>query len=75
MHSILWCNLLKLTAFPKTPSPFNFRLRHEKLKIIPKDTGGPNAYKSLKYFDLEETPPMPAAPSTADIDDPFDIKI
>jgi len=51
------------------------RLRHEKLKIIPKDTGGPNAYQSLKYFDLEETPPLPSGPSTSYIDDPFDIKI
>eukprot|EP00794_Sanderia_malayensis_P006938 gene6938-7717_t len=51
------------------------RLRHERLKIIPKDNGGPNAYQSLKYFDLEETPPLPDAPSTTDIDDPFDIKI
>lgn len=51
------------------------RLRHERLKRTPKDVGGPNAYQTLTCFDLEDTPKLPNPPSSASIDDPFDITI
>lgn len=51
------------------------RLRHERLKRTPKDVGGPNAYQTLTCFELEDTPVLPNPPSSASIDDPFDIKI
>lgn len=52
-----------------------YRLRHERLKRTPKDVGGPNAYQTLTCFDLEDTPKLPNPPSSASIDDPFDITI
>ncbi|XP_071951711.1 cilia- and flagella-associated protein 337-like [Antedon mediterranea] len=34
------------------------RLRHERLKVNPKDRGGQNAYQQLKCFNLDDTPPI-----------------
>lgn len=51
------------------------RLRHERLKKVPRDMGGPNAYQTLTCFELEDTPPLPNPPSSSSIDDPFDIRI
>lgn len=50
------------------------RLRHEKLKRIPKDVGGPNAYQTLTCYELDDTPALPTPPAQS-IDDPFDIKV
>lgn len=54
---------------------FYCRLRHERLKKVPRDMGGPNAYQTLTCFELEDTPPLPNPPSSSSIDDPFDIRI
>jgi len=51
------------------------RLRHERLKKVPKDVGGPNAYQTLTCFELDDTPVLPSPPSSSSIDDPFDIRI
>lgn len=51
------------------------RLRHERLKKVPRDVGGPNAYQTLTCFELEDTPALPNPPSSSSIDDPFDITI
>ncbi|XP_041461483.1 WD repeat-containing protein on Y chromosome-like isoform X2 [Lytechinus variegatus] len=56
--------------------PFNRgsgkRLRHEKLRSMPKERAVTSAYQTLKCFDLEDTPPL--APPTRSKDktsDPF----
>ena len=56
-------------------SLFCCRLRHERLKKVPKDVGGPNAYQTLTCFELDDTPVLPSPPSSSSIDDPFDIRI
>lgn len=50
------------------------RLRHERLKKVPRDVGGPSAYQTLTCFELEDTPALPNPPSSSSIDDPFDIR-
>lgn len=55
--------------------PSRCRLRHERLKKVPRDVGGPNAYQTLTCFELEDTPALPNPPSSSSIDDPFDITI
>lgn len=51
-----------------------FRLRHEKLRRQPRDTGGPSHYQTLTCFDLEDTPTLPPPPASS-IDDPLDFKV
>ena len=55
--------------------PSRCRLRHERLKKVPRDVGGPNAYQTLTCFELADTPALPHPPSSSSIDDPFDITI
>ena len=54
--------------------PSRCRLRHERLKKVPRDVGGPSAYQTLTCFELEDTPALPNPPSSSSIDDPFDIR-
>ncbi|XP_031569562.1 uncharacterized protein LOC116304052 [Actinia tenebrosa] len=50
------------------------RLRHEKLRRQPRDTGGPSHYQTLTCFDLDDTPTLPPPPASS-IDDPLDFKV
>nr|XP_054754584.1 LOW QUALITY PROTEIN: uncharacterized WD repeat-containing protein alr3466-like [Lytechinus pictus] len=56
--------------------PFNRgsgkRLRHEKLRSMPKERAVTSAYQTLKCFDLEDTPPLsPPTRSKDKTSDPF----
>lgn len=50
-----------------------FRLRHERLKPLKMDHGGPSEYQMLRCYDLENTP-QPDSPRhlRKNRDDPFD---
>ncbi|XP_072171177.1 cilia- and flagella-associated protein 337-like [Diadema setosum] len=56
--------------------PFNRgtgkRLRHEKLKAMPKERAVTSAYQTLKCFELEDTPPpQPPSRNKDKVSDPF----
>ena len=50
-----------------------FRLRHEKMKPIPEDRGGPSEYRMLKCYELEATPQPKPPKLRTNKDDPFDF--
>lgn len=56
---------------------FNYsRLRHERLKPVRVDRGGPSEYQMLRCYDLDSTP-KPDSPRhlIRNHDDPFDFYI
>ena len=52
-----------------------FRLRHEKLKPVKVDRGGPSEYQMLRCDDLEETPTPKNPTLKINKDDPFNFSM
>ena len=50
-----------------------FRLRHEKLRPIREDRGGPSEYRMLRCFELEATPQPKPPKLTMNKEEPFDF--
>lgn len=50
-----------------------YRLRHEKLRPIKEDRGGPSEYRMLRCFDLDPTPQPKPPKLTMNKEDPLDF--
>ena len=50
-----------------------FRLRHEKLKPVKIDRGGPSEYRMLRTYNLADTPQPNPPTLKVNKDNPFDF--
>ena len=68
------CHLVPASESPNIYGHFrSFRLRHEKMKPVPIDRGGPSEYQMLSCYNLESIPRVEPPKHVHKSKDPFNF--